>query len=90
MFDFSLAELGVVGIVALLILGPQEFCDLIKAVKILIHKAKSLYKESFWDIEESISNDNVIDMIVDMDGNLQKRYDEKKIMPYVKKSKVNE
>jgi Sec-independent protein translocase protein TatA len=91
MFDFSLAELGVVGVVALLVLGPEEFCELMKAVKVIVQKAKSLYRQYFEEITDSVSNDNVVEMIIDMDGNLQKRYDQTKIMPYVKqKSNVKE
>lgn len=90
MFDFSLAELGVVGMVALLVLGPQEFCELIKGVKVLTKKVRSLYYEYLEDINESVSNDNIVDVIIDMDGNLQKRYDHKKIMPYRSNVKNNE
>ena len=90
MLDFSLAELGVVGLVALLLLGPEDLAGILKAIKTLKSKIKDFFTDRFPEVTEAIYNDKVIDLMVDSDGNLQKMYDNKKLESSRKQEKSDD
>ncbi len=88
MFDFSLPELGLVGLVALLVLGPKDMVIFLKSVSQVFGKVKGYYNDYVKYLNDAINEveaeKNVVDMIVDMDGNMQRVYDLNKIMPQIK------
>lgn len=97
MFDFSLSELSLVMVVALILIGPEELPNIIRAVRNASRKSRSIFKEftnSIMEIEEigglkdevkKLNED--IKRIVDLDGNLQETYDISDIMPEIEKAK---
>lgn len=91
MFDFSLPELGLVGIVALLVLGPKDMVIFLKSVSQAFGKVKGYYNDYVKYLNDAINEveaeKNVVDMIMDMDGNMQRVYDLNKIMLQIKEEK---
>ena len=97
MFDFSLSEMSLVMVVALVLIGPEELPGLIRTMRNISRKSKSMFKEftnSIMEMDEVTSlkdevkrlNDD-IKHIVDLDGNLQETYDISDIMPEIEKAK---
>ncbi len=88
MFDFSLPELGLVGLIALLVLGPKDMVFFLKSISQVISKIKDYYNDYVKYLNAAINEveaeKNVVDVIVDMDGNHQRVYDLSKIMPQIK------
>lgn len=85
MFDFSLAELGVVGVVSIALFGPREIISLFRNIRDLKGKLIDLYNHSKDYLNNILDEEqNVVDVIVDMDGNLQKTYDLSQIKPQIK------
>lgn len=88
MFDFSLPELGLVGIIALLVLGPKDMVIFLKSISQAISKVKDYYCDYVQYLNSAINEveaeKNVVDVIIDMDGNHQRVYDLSKIMPQIK------
>lgn len=85
MFDFSWAELSVVALVGLLILGPKELQEIIRNIKKITAKVREIGREfaaSLTGLEEvsDLKNEvkkvnDDIKRIVDLEGNLQDTYD---------------
>jgi Sec-independent protein translocase protein TatA len=85
MFDFSLSELGVVGLVALIVLGPKEMIELIKSARKIKSSITEYFAESKKYLDEILEEEeNIVDVIIDMDGNYQKTYKLNKIKPDIK------
>ena len=85
MFDFSLSELGVVGIVALIALGPKEMMNVLKAIREIKNKITSYFSESKSYVNKVLDEEqNVVDVIIDMDGNYQKVYKLDILKPKIK------
>ncbi len=88
MFDFSLPELGLVGLIALLVLGPKDMVIFLKSISQVISKIKDYYNDYVKYLNAAINEveaeKNVVDVIIDMDGNHQRVYDLSKVMPQIK------
>lgn len=97
MFDLSWAEMAVVMIVGILVIGPKDMPVVIRNIKKFSHKAKEITSEIIksFDEDESISDlknevnkiNKDIKTIVDLEGNIQPTYDISDIMPEIEKSK---
>jgi sec-independent protein translocase protein TatB len=84
MFDFSLAEFGVVGIVALIFLGPKDLLEIIKSLQKINTTVKDYFNQYVSYLNKSVlEEENIVDVIQDLDGNMQKVYNLKKIMPEI-------
>lgn len=87
MFGFSIGELLLVLLIAVGVLGPKEMVEIVKSIKQsfldIEEKSKSylkyLDKETKHEFEEEIVN-----YITDMEGNLQRTYDLSKLFPDIK------
>ena len=90
MLDFSLAELGIVGLVAFILLGQKDFLELLKALKSLKNKFKNYYNCYLADYNEIIVNEKVVDFMLDKKGKVQKMYDNEEISNTLKKKQENE
>lgn len=92
MFDFSFTELGLVGLVSYLVLGPKDSILFLKSIQKFIHNAKKHFEEYTSYLNDSLKEveeeGNVVDMILDQDGKYQKVYDLSKIMPEIKETKA--
>ena len=97
MFEFSLTELSLIMVVALVLIGPEELPGVVRGFVNLSRKLRSTVKEftnSIIEMDEIDSlkkevkklNDD-IKTIVDMEGNLQETYDISDIMPELNKAK---
>jgi len=87
MFDISFTEILVVGIASLSTLGVKGSIDALKTVKKFFMNIKASLNDYLQFLESSTESeeDNILDTIVDLEGNLQKRYDLSKIMPEIHK-----
>jgi Sec-independent protein translocase protein TatA len=83
MFDFSLAELGVVGVIALLVLGPAEMLQLLRYLRKMTAAAKREYEKCFASLQEELGDDDLVKIIFDEDGKPQRAYDLEKIKPII-------
>ncbi len=88
--DFSLAELGIVGLVAFILLGQKDFLELLRVIKFLKNKIKNYYNCYLADYNEIIVNEKVVDFMLDKEGKVQKMYDNKEITSVLKKKQENE
>ncbi len=97
MFEFSLAELALIMVAVLLLVGPDELPGIIRSLRNYSRKSRQVIKEftnSIMEIEEigglkdevKKLNDD-IKKIVDLDGNLQQTYDISDILPEIEKAK---
>jgi Sec-independent protein translocase protein TatA len=84
MLDFSLAEFGIVGLVAFILLGREDFLELLRATKLLKNKMKNYFNCYFADYNEIIVNEKVVDFMLDKEGKVQKMYDTKEIADLLK------
>ena len=85
MFDLSWAEISIVALVGLLVLGPKEFAAIVRNCRKIIGKIKNIgqeFTDAITDMDEvkdlkkeagKVNED--INMIVDLEGKLQKTYD---------------
>jgi sec-independent protein translocase protein TatB len=91
MFEFSFAEMSLIMLVALLLIGPEELPGIIRNIRNFKKKSQRMLKEvtnSLLDVEDADSlknefnklNDD-IKKIVDLEGNLQETYDISDIIP---------
>lgn len=83
MFDISFAELLVVLLVGLLVLGPKDMLKSAKAMKRVWRDIKSYYTEFVEYLSRELDNDDFVKIIYDQDGNPQKVYDIEKLKPYL-------
>lgn len=84
MFDFSLGELGIVGVVAIAVFGPREIINLMRNIRDLKNKAAELYRNSSNYLNQVLEEEqNVVDVIIDMNGQVQKTYDLSHIKPKI-------
>ena len=94
MFDFSFSELIIVGVVGLLVIGPDELPSIIKNVRKIIAKVKLLSREftsaitegeEFGDLKKEADKINQdLKTIIDLEGNEQPTYDISDVMPEVR------
>ena len=97
MFDFSWSELMVVGVVGLIVLGPEELPVVIRSCKKILTQIKQVSKEftdSIMEIdevkdlkEEAKKLNEDIQTIVDLDGKVQRTYDISDIMPEIESAR---
>lgn len=91
MFDFSFPELGIVGLIALLVLGPKDMVLFLKSIAQFASKLKEYCAEYTQYINSAVNEieaeTKIVDMIVDEEGNMQKVYDLSKIMPEIHEDK---
>lgn len=73
MFDISLAELGVVGIVAIVVFGPQECLKALKYMRYIGIKCKKIISNYMYPIQEELRH--VKDHLIDLEGEIQPTYD---------------
>jgi Sec-independent protein translocase protein TatA len=86
MFDFSLAELGVVGIIALLALGPDEMVKILSFLKKTTDRLKREVRKQMDMAREATGENDLVKIIFDENGSPQKAYDMDKIKPLLKKA----
>ena len=79
MFDVSLAEVGIVGVVALLVLGPAEFLNLYKSLKKTINGFKQSVNIELAKLDAEVEAESLLRVTVDDNGLPQKAYDLEKI-----------
>lgn len=84
MFDISMSELMLVGIVGLYALGPKELFAAIKSVRSLVANLKAYYEEFMNHLSKELEGDDYVKIIFDDEGRPQKVYDLEKIKPYLK------
>jgi Sec-independent protein translocase protein TatA len=80
MFDFSLAELGMVGLIALFVLGPKDMLVLLKACRDFFGSLKKHYLDYTDYLNKALDDLDDKDKIVDLEGKLQKTYDISKLI----------
>ena len=97
MFDLSFAEITIVAIIALLVIGPKDLPKAISFIKKITAKVKNLTNEftsSISDIDEisdlkeeanKINKD--LKTIIDLDGNEQPTYDLSEIIDEIDNKK---
>lgn len=88
MFGFSLGEFIIVSAIALLLFTPHELVGIVKSLKRFFAQIEEYYKayleyfnRTFNDL--SSEEDEIVNHILDLEGNLQKTYDLSKIMPHI-------
>ena len=86
MFDFSLAELGIVGLIALFVLGPKDMLALLKVCRDFFSSLKKHYLDYTYYLNEALDDLDDKKKIVDLEGKLQKTYD----IPKLVKKPANE
>jgi len=98
MFDFSISEFSLVAVAALILIGPEELPGVIRAVRNISRKSRSIFKEftdSIMEMEDAgairdefrkINED--IKKITGDDGNIYEAYDVSDIMPEIDKAKI--
>ena len=84
MFDFSLAEFGVVSIISLIVLGPQELIKLIKTIKKVITPIKKIYKKYLTEITSHLNEEELEETVFDPKGKAYKAYNLKKVNSIIK------
>ena len=72
MFDISIGEFGLAGVVALLVFGPKECINAFKYTRYTVIKLKSIVSHYLHYIDEMYS---IKDHVVDLDGEIQPIYD---------------
>lgn len=72
MLDISIAELGVAGIVAMLILGPKEFAKTWRYTKSILAKLQRYFNDFNKSIEHEI--DDIEGYIIGKDGQSRPSY----------------
>jgi sec-independent protein translocase protein TatB len=87
MFDLSFAELAVIGVVAFVVVGPEELPTVLRSVRKGITYVKGLAGELTAAIDDAVKESDIdlkseakrindeVRHIVDMDGKLQRTYD---------------
>ena len=91
MFDFSLAELLVVLLVAFVIFGPEEFAKVIKSFRSFSNKIKKGYNKYINYLDSSIGiveeeKKDIAEYVMDLDGNMRRTYNLDHVMPNIKKN----
>jgi Sec-independent protein translocase protein TatA len=88
MFDFSLAEFGLVGLVALLVLGPKDMVVFMRSASGMVSDLKKNFEKYAQYLKDAMNEvegeTNIVDVIIDEEGNSQRVYDLSKIMPAIK------
>lgn len=85
MFDFSLPELGVVCVVALIALGPDEMVRIVKFCRDTTAHLRQIFAKYMDEINEVTGVDDLVKVVFDDDGNPHKAYNLDKIKPRLKK-----
>lgn len=90
MFDVALSELGLVGIVAVFVLGPKDLIKVVKQLNSNIAGIKQWLNRYIQYLTDGISETTLIqkkqeitNYIVDLEGNLQITYDLTDIKPEI-------
>lgn len=93
MFDLSFSEIGLVGVIALMLLGPKEMIVFIKSIRDFFASIRQYYKSYLNYLNKAINEveeeTKLVDVILDQDGNYQKVYDLSKVMPQIKDPKAS-
>lgn len=100
MFDISFAELLVVGIVALLVLGPEEMPKVLRAVMRFLRSLKAMAQEVQEGVESLVDEPEIKEMknalkaerryLIDEAGNYQEVFDISDLMQDEEKEKKGE
>lgn len=98
MFDISLAELLVVGILALLVLGPEEMPNALRAIMRFFRSLKELASEVQQGVESLADDPDIKEVryavetqrryIIDEAGNYQEVFDISELMKEEKKDET--
>ncbi|MBS0236755.1 MAG: hypothetical protein JSS50_05415 [Proteobacteria bacterium] len=99
MFDVSMSELGMVVVVALLVMKPQDLRDSIRYIRRMkegvhsqYHSHKKKFQEEIADLlgeEDNGVKNNESGYIIDMHGTPQDTYTLDDVMPFIKKRREN-
>ena len=97
MFNFSFSELLIVALVSILTLGPKESVNALKNLGKYASKFKDWYQSYINYFQNELDVENVamekkkekelVNYIVDLEGNLQQTYDLSDIMPEIEETK---
>jgi Sec-independent protein translocase protein TatA len=87
--EFAFSELCLVFLIALMVLGPKEALEFVKAIRKGISEVKLYYKKYTDHLNAILSeSENVIDVMIDENGQIQKMYNLDKIKPDIKDEEV--
>ena len=87
MFGFSIGELLLVLLISIGVLGPKEMIEIAKSIKQLLLDIEDKFKSylKYLDNEtKSEIEEEIVNYIIDMEGNLQRTYDLSKLFPDIK------
>lgn len=87
MFDLSFSELLLIGLAALIFIGPKDLPKVLRAIFGVFRQLQDMASEVRRNVNEIVADSGIKDVtkemeyIVDMDGNLQPTYDLSDVLP---------
>jgi sec-independent protein translocase protein TatB len=76
MFDFAWSELALIGVVALVVIGPKDLPRVMKNVAFWVRKARSIAREFQNNIEDMVRDAELDDVKRDLDAATRFNFDE--------------
>ncbi len=76
MFDFAWSELALIGVVALVVIGPKDLPRVIKNVAFWVRKARSIAREFQNSLEDMVRDAELDDVKRDLDAATRFNFDE--------------
>lgn len=84
MFDISMGEISLAALVAFVVLGPKDMLKAYHHIKLIVVNIKKEIEKYIHSITHSIDDEDVVQVVLDDDGNPQKAYNLDKIMQKLK------
>ena len=85
MFDISFSELGLVGLIGILLLGPKDMLQALKYIKTFLSSLREKYDEYVKYFNEALTEEEpIVKTVFDEEGNPQQTYDINRIKPFLK------
>jgi Sec-independent protein translocase protein TatA len=88
MFDISFGEFSLIGLVALLVLGPTEMLKVYKSIKKFVSSIKKSIEKQLKGITHDAEDEDLIDITIDDQGVPQKAYKLDKILEKLKAERL--
>ena len=76
MFDFAWSELALIGVVALVVIGPKDLPRVMKNVAFWVRKARSIAREFQNSLEDMVRDAELDDVKRDLDAATRFNFDE--------------
>lgn len=76
MFDFAWSELALIGVVALVVIGPKDLPRVMKSVAFWVRKARSIAREFQTSLEDMVRDAELDDVKRDLDAAARFNFDE--------------